>query len=63
MLGHQGTCPTVKAIEYFPDGTVKRVEFKCTSDYMPIPAQIANPGLEQALWSQTMWRNAPCSTS
>lgn len=24
---HSGTCPKVKAIEYHPDGTVKRVEF------------------------------------
>ena len=24
---HIGTCPRVKSIEYFPDGTVKRVEF------------------------------------
>lgn len=24
---HHGTCPKVKAIDYFPDGTVKRVEF------------------------------------
>jgi hypothetical protein len=26
-------CPTVKAIEYHPDGTVKRVEFKVAGDY------------------------------
>ena len=24
---HSGPCPHIKAIEYFPDGTVKRVEF------------------------------------
>lgn len=24
---HTGKCPKVKAIEYHPDGTVKRVEF------------------------------------
>ena len=24
---HQGACPKVKAIEYHPNGTVKRVEF------------------------------------
>jgi hypothetical protein len=25
---HSGTCPKVKAIEYHPNGSVKRVEFK-----------------------------------
>jgi hypothetical protein len=25
---HTGTCPRVKAIEYWPDGTVKRVELR-----------------------------------
>ncbi len=39
---HGPTCPTVKAIEFFPDGSVKRVEFKTAADYasampMPIP--------------------------
>lgn len=24
---HQGTCPRIHAIEYYPDGTVKRVEY------------------------------------
>lgn len=26
--GHEGACPKVKAIEYHPNGTVRRVEFK-----------------------------------
>lgn len=30
---HQGICPTVKAIEYHADGTIKRVEFKTANDY------------------------------
>ena len=25
---HSGACPNVKAIEYFPDGSTKRVEFR-----------------------------------
>ena len=25
---HNGACPKVKAIEYHPNGTVKRVEFR-----------------------------------
>lgn len=24
---HQGRCPQIKAIEYHPDGTIKRIEF------------------------------------
>jgi len=27
QIYHGGKCPKVKAIEYYPDGTVKRVEF------------------------------------
>ena len=25
---HTGTCPKIKAVEYYPDGTVKRIEYK-----------------------------------
>lgn len=28
-------CPRVKALEYFQDGSLKRVEFKTASDYGP----------------------------
>lgn len=34
---HQGICPTVKAIEYYPDGTMKRVELKTANDFPPLP--------------------------
>lgn len=30
---HQTICPTIKAMEYHPNGTVKRVEFKTANDY------------------------------
>lgn len=30
---HGPLCPDVKAIEYHPNGTVKRVEFKTAADY------------------------------
>ena len=33
---HGVRCPEVKAIEYFPDGTVKRVEYVTPTDLMPI---------------------------
>ncbi len=30
---HEGKCPSVKAIEYFPNGKVKRVEYMTAADY------------------------------
>jgi len=27
-IGHVGTCPRIKAIEYHENGTVRRIEFK-----------------------------------
>lgn len=33
---HSGPCPRIKAIEYYPDGTVKRVEYNT-----PEPLQAA----------------------
>ena len=36
---HEGRCSTVKAIEYFPDGSVKRVEFFVPADFIqPMPS-------------------------
>mgnify|MGYP001594088586 CR=1 FL=1 len=50
MSGHTGICPTIKAIEYFEDGQIKRVEFKVPADYMtpilpspPLPIWPQNP--------------------
>jgi hypothetical protein len=34
-LIHGAKCPSVKAIEYNPDGSVKRVEFFAPNDYLP----------------------------
>jgi len=31
---HPALCPTVKAIEYFENGKIKRVEFKTAADYL-----------------------------
>lgn len=36
---HVGTCPRVKAIEYHPDGSVKRVEFHDPFGYDQPPVQ------------------------
>lgn len=35
-MSHGALCPMVKAIEYHPNGTMKRVEFKSAADYPPI---------------------------
>lgn len=41
---HGVQCPSVKAIEFFADGTVKRVEFKGAADYsLPTPTYIPLP--------------------
>lgn len=47
---HQGQCPRIKAIEYYENGTVKRVEYLTPADSMPPlggypawPAPLANP--------------------
>lgn len=45
---HHGTrCPSVKAFEYHPDGTVKRVEFFAPNDSGP---NLVLPG-DPAAWS------------
>jgi len=31
-LIHNVTCPRIKAIDYYPDGIVKRIEFKDLAD-------------------------------
>jgi hypothetical protein len=32
---HQGNCPRIKAIEYFADGAVKRVEYHAPAPITP----------------------------
>lgn len=55
---HPGICPTIKAIEYHEDGTVKRVEYKCAADYAaalstgvpaPIPGNVTYTGAPQPM--------------
>ncbi len=46
-VGHIGTCPKIRAIEYHPDGTVKRIEFHPMQQLtQPIdnPVRIIGPG-------------------
>lgn len=33
-VDHDGICPKVKSIEYYPDGTVKRVELRDESAHI-----------------------------
>lgn len=40
---HSVQCPSVKAIEYHPNGKVRRVEFKTAADYWPWHATPALP--------------------
>ena len=44
---HEARCPWVKSIEYFEDGTIKRVEYMTPADYaMPygyIPYPVPQP--------------------
>ncbi len=42
-LIHGPKCPSVKAIEYYPDGTVKRIEFYSPNDYGTVMA--IGPGM------------------
>lgn len=50
---HAGVvCPLVKAIEYHPNGTMKRVEFKTTHDWPQITQSVQpyqNPIISTAL--------------
>lgn len=38
---HLGVCPLLKAIEYNPDGSVRRVEFKTQADWHQQTDQLA----------------------
>lgn len=38
IVEHPGVCPTIKATEYYENGTIKRVEYRSAADYfMPFP--------------------------
>ncbi len=47
LTGHIGLCPLIKAVEYYPDDSVKRVEMKTSADYVPLPTQ---PSAPQVFW-------------
>jgi hypothetical protein len=33
---HGPQCPSVKALEFYPDGSVKRIEFRTAADWTPV---------------------------
>lgn len=42
--GHTGPCMRIKAIEYHPDGTVKRIEYHAPQPVlMPMPPRVELP--------------------
>lgn len=51
---HGVQCPAVKAIEYFENGKVKRVEFKSAADYM-VPFNPLGPPLQPFPPPNTPW--------
>lgn len=40
---HENKCPLIKAYEYFPDGTIKRVEFLTPADFHRQPELLSLP--------------------
>jgi len=44
LMHGEAKCYLVKAIEYYQDGTVKRVEFLTGADYMPPPIPMSTAG-------------------
>ena len=47
-MGHTGACPRVRAVEYYPDGQIKRVEYfeyvRAAPEYSTTPVVIAPIG-------------------
>lgn len=54
-MTHGIRCPTIRAIEYFEDGTVKCVEFMRPNDYWPITF----PNPPQPIYPDPCWSPMP----
>jgi hypothetical protein len=57
---HQGVCHMVKAIEYYPNGQIKRVEMKGAQDYHQVtridpPSQRPIPYWNDPVIAQATW--------
>ena len=40
---HETRCPCIKSIEYFEDGTIKRIEYLTSADYWPVTYPVYVP--------------------
>jgi hypothetical protein len=60
---HGPICPDVKAIEFNPDGTVRRVEFKTAVDYHQLPVSVPSPYPASPEWHYGTWWGAPRGVS
>ena len=45
---HNTICHLIKAVKYYPDGTIKRIELKSPVDYLPSQQ---NPAIRGPIWS------------
>lgn len=52
-------CPEVKAFEYHPNGTVKRVEFYSPNDYAPMTAPVWQPSPSPGYYPKP-WTEITC---
>lgn len=60
---HDGRCPIVKAIEYFANGKVKRVEYVTAADFPPIAPSGVRVGPAYPVYPQTAPWTSPTSIS
>jgi len=58
---HSGQCPRIKAIEYYPDGSIKRIEFVTQSnqhgnvnraDFVTQPNPFGSNPLGPTIWTE-----------
>lgn len=54
---HGVQCPAVKAIEYYENGSIKRVEYKTASDFPP--ASVHPPILNGFRYEPGYWYEGP----
>lgn len=59
---HGLRCPSVKAVEYFENGHVKRVEFVTPADYLPFGV-VRTPYDPNKIWPVPTWGPATCTAN
>lgn len=62
---HQGTCPRINALEYFPNGTLKRVEYHGDQAAPALPMTIRQDGhtVSGSFQSPNEWESCYASSS